>query len=439
MATNYDPRRALGARPMLPVQWLMILIPVCINMVDGYDILALAMAAPVLADEWALGPDALGELLSFSLAGMAIGALGVSPVADTKGRRPAILFCLVLMSAGMFGAALSHGYWGMAVSRFVTGIGIGGMTSTAGAIAMEYASDKRREFAPSAVASAYPVGTIIGGFVAIAVLDEFGWRGIFWVGGMLSAILLPVAWLWLPESLDFLLTRQPRGALAKTNRVLKRLRLPPLEVLPPVAASAHDGAASIREISTPEHRGQLLLLCIAHPLNMFSFYFIINWATKWVTELGLSTAAGISYSIYVSVGGIAGGLVAGWIAGRVGVKRLTVVTLCGMAAMIILFGLLPPVLPLLVGNALLLGAMLFGSACGCWLTIAYAFPPQLRATGLGIASTVGRVGSIFGPLTAGYLLAAGLGKPLICVLLAIPAVLAAIIFSTARRYPSASA
>jgi benzoate transport len=432
MASHYDPRKALGERPMLLVQWLMILIPVCINMIDGYDILALAQAAPVLAKEWHLRPDELGELLSYSLTGMAIGALGVSPVADTKGRRPAILFALVLMSGGMFGAALSHGYWGMAAARFVTGIGIGGMTSTAGAIAMEYASDKRREFAPSFVASAYPVGTIIGGFVAIAVLDEFGWRGIFWVGGMLSALLFPIAWLWLPESLDFLLSRQPKGALAKTNRMLAKLKLPPLDALPPIAAKASDGMASIREIFSTEHRWELVRLCIAHPLNMFSFYFIINWAVKWVTELGLSTAAGVSYSIYVSIGGIVGGLVAGWIAGRVGVKRLTFITLSGMAAMIVLFGLLPASLPLLVGNALVLGAMLFGSACGCWLTIAFAFPPQLRATGLGIATTIGRVGSIFGPLTAGYLLAAGMGKPLICVLLAIPAMLAAIIFSTAR-------
>jgi hypothetical protein len=81
----------------------------------------------------------------------------------------------------------------------------------------------------------------------------------------------------------------------------------------------------------------------------------------------------------------------------------------------------------------LLGAMLFASACGCWLSIAYAFPPQLRATGLGIATTVGRIGSIFGPLTAGYLLVAGFDKTIICVLLAIPAMLAAVIFATARR------
>ncbi|HEY1124830.1 MAG TPA: MFS transporter [Sphingobium sp.] len=432
MTDHYDPRVALAARPMTAAQWLIIAIPVLINMIDGYDILALAQAAPVLAREWDLPDSRLGELLSYSLAGMALGALAVAPVADNKGRRPAILFCLMLMSLGMFGAALSQGYWGMAAARLVTGIGIGGMTATAGTVAMEYANAKRREFTPSAVASAYPVGTILGGIVAIAVLGEFGWRGIFWFGGMLSAALLPVAWFFLPESLEFLLSRQPKGALEKTNKVLARIDLPPLTALPPMPVRAADSGA-VREIFAPENRGTLLRLCIAHPLNMFSFYFIINWAPRWVTDLGLSTAAGIGYSIYVSVGGIFGGLVAGWIAGRVGVRRLMMVTMFGMAAMIVLFGLLPAVPLLLLANGVALGAMLFASACGCWLTIAYAFPPQLRATGLGIATTAGRVGSIFGPAVAGYLLVAGMGKPLIAILLAIPAIASALIFATARR------
>jgi len=432
MTDHYDPRAALAARPMTAAQWLIIAIPVLINMIDGYDILALAQAAPVLAQEWNLPDSRLGELLSFSLAGMALGALGVAPVADNKGRRPAILFCLMLMSLGMFGAALSHGYWGMAIARLVTGIGIGGMTATAGAVAMEYASARRREFAPSAVASAYPVGTILGGIVAIAMLDEFGWRGIFWFGGLLSVTLLPIAWFFLPESLEFLLSRQPEGALEKTNKVLARIGLPPLAALPPMPPRSTESGA-VREIFAPENRGTLLRLCIAHPLNMFSFYFIINWAPRWVTDLGLSTAAGIGYSIYVSIGGIFGGLVAGWIAGRVGVRRLMLVTMFGMAAMIVLFGLLPAVPLLLIVNGVALGAMLFASACGCWLTIAYAFPPQLRATGLGIATTAGRIGSIFGPATAGYLLVAGMGKPAIAILLAMPAIASALIFATARR------
>jgi MFS family permease len=202
--TTIDPRIALRERRMNLQQYAVVAMCVAINMIDGYDILALAQAGSALRREWGMSDAALGALLSMNLVGLAIGALAVSPFADQRGRRPAILVCLVFMSAGMAISALSQGFASMAAGRLVTGIGIGGMTSTAGTLALEYASLKRREFAASTVAAAYPVGTIIGATVAVAVLDGYGWQGIFWVGAALSAILFPIAFIWLPESLDFL-------------------------------------------------------------------------------------------------------------------------------------------------------------------------------------------------------------------------------------------
>src|SRR6188508_2813280 len=218
-----DPRTAMRERAMNLQQYGVVFLCVLINMIDGYDILALAQAGSALKREWALSDAALGTLLSMNLVGMAVGAFGVSPVADQFGRRPAILTCLGFMSVGMALAAMSDGFLAMVIARIVTGIGIGGMTATAGMLALEYASQRRREFAASAVASAYPVGTIIGAYVAVAVLDNYGWRGIFWFGAGLSALLLPVAFAWLPESLDFLLIRQPKHALETTNRILRRI------------------------------------------------------------------------------------------------------------------------------------------------------------------------------------------------------------------------
>ncbi len=427
-----DPRQQLRERQMVGGQYLIVLICVLVNLIDGYDILALAQAAPRLAEEWQLPPERLGLLFSMGLGGMAVGALAVSPLADRNGRRPAILTCLLLMSLGMAGGALSRGFGEMAAARLVTGIGIGGMTSTVGTLALEYASARAREFAPSVVASAFPVGTIIGGSVAILLMGSYGWQGIFWGGALLSAALFPVAWFYLPESLEFLLSRQPRGALEQTNRILARLHLSPIDMLPPLPEGVESGGGSIKEIFSRRHWPTLALLCCAHPLNMFAFYFILNWSPKWIAELTGSAERGISYSMTVSVGGIAGALLAGAVAQFIGVRRLMLVTLLGLAALIALFGVMPDTPVLLAGSGMLLGASLFGSAAACWLTVAYAFPPQLRATGLGLATTAGRIGSIFGPLTAGYLLAMGLTKLAICIMLALPAVLAAALYARAR-------
>jgi MFS family permease len=264
-----DPRTVMRERPMNLQQYAVIGLCVLINMIDGYDILALAQAGSALKRAWGLSDAELGTLLSMNLVGMAIGALAVSPVADQFGRRPAILTCLGLMSAGMAICAMASGFAGMAGGRIVTGVGIGGMTATAGMLALEYASQWRREFAASAVASAYPVGTIIGAYVAVAVLDGYGWRGIFWVGAGLSAALLPVAFLWLAESLDFLLIRQPRGALDKTNRILRRVKVPEIAALPPKPEGLRTWL--IEEIVTWYHGRELLKLFLALALNMFTW------------------------------------------------------------------------------------------------------------------------------------------------------------------------
>lgn len=449
MAEGYaDPRDVMRERAMNLQQYGVVTLCVLINMIDGYDILALAQAGSALSRDWGLSNAELGTLLSMNLVGMALGALGVSPVADQYGRRPAMLICLGLMSVGMAVSAVSTGFLTMALGRLITGIGIGGMTSTAGTLALEYASSKRREFAAASVASAYPVGTIIGAIVAVAVLDSYGWRGIFWFGASLSAVLLPIAWLWLPESLDFLLTRQPKGALETTNKVLRRMQVPEITTLPPRPEDSGEGSTALREIMQPVHRNELVTkLFLAHALNMFAWYFIINWGPPLVAEASASDELGARYSAWVSYGGIVGGLTAGYFCGTFGVRRMMWFTMVSLAVLIALFGMFVGNTAALMVIAPLIGAALFGSAVANWLTIAYAFPPHLRATGLGFATTAGRVGSIFGPLVGGALLGTRTGDlelgfvsmdvtmtlTAVCVVMGVPAILSAITFNRARR------
>ena len=123
----------------------------------------------------------------------------------------------------------------------------------------------------------------------------------------------------------------------------------------------------------------------------------------------------------------------GYLCGTIGVKRMMWFTMLSLAALIALFGQFAGNEQALWIIAPLMGAMLFGSATANWLTIAYAFPPQLRATGLGFATTAGRVGSIFGPIVGGWLLDDGLTVPAVCLAMAAPAILSAVVFSRARR------
>ena len=83
--------RATGANPLdhYPIrrgQLWVLAIAMLLSALDGFDVLSMAFIAPALGRDWHIGKDAIGLLLASGLAGMAIGAFGLSPLGDVYGR-----------------------------------------------------------------------------------------------------------------------------------------------------------------------------------------------------------------------------------------------------------------------------------------------------------------------------------------------------------------
>jgi MFS family permease len=395
MSLNPARETASASHPML-----IVALCVAINMIDGIDILAVALTAPAFAREWSLSQERVGFLLSAGLAGIALGALVFSFLADTLGRRPVILMCITLMSIGMIATAFSDTYNFMVMCRVLTGFGIGGMAPAAGTLAIEYSPPQRRTLSVALVVIGYPAGATLGAFVSLWLLDSFGWRSIFAFGGALSTLLLPLLLWRMPESREFLADRQPRNAFGKLIR-------PPL-------------------------LGSTALLCVAYAAFMFSFYFILNWATKLVTDMGLADSAGLSVSSLTNLGGIAGGLLLGILSIRLPLKPLVFGICFLMALAIASFGSLPANMVVLSVASLVLGFFMWGGSATAYSVIALSYPPRVRASGIGLVITVGRIGSMLGPYTAGVLLQAGMTRGEVTLLLAVPAVLCAVLFAWAK-------
>src|ERR1700734_1641136 len=93
-------RQHIEDSPLRACQILVIALCVAVNLLDGFDILALSLISPTLSREWHLAPQTLGMLFSAGLLGTAVGGFALSPLADILGRRTAILINLVLMSIG---------------------------------------------------------------------------------------------------------------------------------------------------------------------------------------------------------------------------------------------------------------------------------------------------------------------------------------------------
>ncbi len=404
--------------PLRPYQMLVIGLGVLINLLDGYDILALSLISPILTREWALSPETLGVLFSASLLGMACGAFFLSPVADLFGRRTAILVNLSLMSVGMLLSSMADSVTWLLVMRFCTGLGVGAMAACVGTLVFEYCSIKTRNLGLGLVTIGYTVGTLIGTYAAPWLLEVLDWRGIFVFGGVCSCLLIPVIYLLLPESLDVLAARRTPQSLTTINRILARLTLPALTELPPAQTKVQQG--SLLDLLRQPILTRTVLMGLSYFLYMFTQYFFLNWNNQLTTNAGFALSDGLMVSRLTSFGGILGGIVIGIASFRYPIRPLSFITLLAMSLSLVVFGTAATNLPLAQGSAFVMGFCIFGAAVVLYACGATTFPARMRATGMGLVMSAGRLGSTFGPSAAGFLLGAGNSRLAVCVLLAIP-------------------
>ena len=414
----------IRARPMSLFQTRAVLICILINFIDGFDVLAIAFAAPEIANEWSLQPAVLGVVFSAGLAGMVVGALFLSPFADRYGRRTLILTGLVIISIGMFTSALANDVTTLVITRLITGLGVGGMLSSLTTMVSEYSNARRQKLAVAVLQSGYPVGAIIAGFVSVALVSAMGWRSIFVVGGGLSLLMLLVVWWRLPESLAFLLSKRPARALDRVNGLLVQMDMPPLDALP-VEAQADRSKGGFFEVFSPEFRGRTLLIWLAFVAVMSTWYFIANWTPKILVDAGLSRDTSLSGGVILSLGGVLGGITVGWIATRIYVLKVGAVAMLGSIAGMVVFGSLPVAITPMLVVTFLIGFVLSGSMISMYAAVPDMYPVQIRNTALGWALGIGRLGAVLGPNLAGVMIQVGWDRFALYAAMSLPMLLAA--------------
>lgn len=399
----------------------VVAVAVCLilNMLDGFDVLAVAFTAPSIADEWSLSPETLGYLISSGLMGMLAGSILLAPLADIIGRRSHILLCLVIVTVGMVMAGLAKGVLEMAAWRVATGIGIGGMIASLTTVVAEYSNDKRRGLAISIMAIGYPVGTTLGGLMSIYLIQNFGWRSVFIFGAIATFTMIPIVLAALPESLDFLLFRRPRRALERVNRLLGLLGLAPLTSLP---EPAHDQqqAVSIVNVFGPRYLVPSLQMGATYFLVIFTFYFLIAWTPKILVNLGLSLDIGISGTVLMSFGGILGGLSFGALTGKFRLRTLSSLFMALCFVFTVIFGFLPAQPLAMMAIAFIIGFFIFGGVISLYAIIPNLYPARIRNTGTGFGIGMGRVGAAVGPIVTGYLIGEEMPREVYYTLMALP-------------------
>ncbi len=401
------------------IQILVVVVGVFLNMLDGFDVTAMAFTVDPIGNQLHIPADQLGIVFSAALAGMMIGAMFVSPLSDRVGRRPMILACTAIVGVTTFLTGLSTSLWELLSLRLFTGLAVGGLLASLAAFVAEYSPAKYRSFTVVLVMAGYPTGAMLGGFIAEYLIPLHGWESVFFAGGSMTIFMLVVLYFTLPESLDFLLTKQPANALKRCNEIVVRLGRKELNEMPEIDPVRKEEKASVASLVTKQRRKKTIILWSSFFFCFTCLYFLLSWVPKLVIEAGLSLSEGIYASMAFNGGGVVGILLLGWFAARFGLSRLIGTTLVGAVMGMLLFAVASGIDHLII-YLLLIGALLQAGFTGLYAVAAKIYPTEIRATGVGWAIGLGRFGAVVGPYIGGVLIDQQVSMELTFMIFALP-------------------
>ncbi len=409
----------------------LIVVGLCLlfNMLDGFDITAMAVAVNAIGEEMALREDKLGLVFSFALAGMMMGAMFLAALSDVFGRRRVVISSVFVVGATVLATAFAHHLWELIVLRFISGLGAGAMLASQATLAAEYSSIKFRALSVTVVTAGYPLGAMLTGLIASQMVPEYGWRSIFLLGGGLTLGLGLVALLLIPESLQYLFEKRPANALARVNRILVKLKREPLAELPIVEIDVTSPNSSggivgnMLKLLAPEHRRVTLNLWLTFFMCFCTLYFLMSWIPKLVINAGLSEQTGnYAFSLF-NMGGVLGIFSLGSFSTRWKLSNLVSFFLITSALGMVFFALAPTREVLLLVLIFVIGLTQQGGFTGLYAVAAKIYPTDIRSTGIGWAIGLGRFGAVIGPGIAGVMIASGVTMAANFYIFALPMVL----------------
>jgi AAHS family 4-hydroxybenzoate transporter-like MFS transporter len=415
----------IDQRPLSRFQIGTIALCGIVLVLDGFDAQIIGYLAPSISETLKIPMKAFGPIFSISLLGLMIAAMSTGPIADRWGRKwPVILSTITFATFALLTARVitfNH----LLVLRFLTGLGLGGAMPNVVSLACEYSPKRLQTVIVSVLFIGMPLGGVLGGLTSQALIPTWGWRSVFYIGGILPlgvALLLIVV---LPESVRFL---SVSGAdQRKISRIMMRispgLAGPGITYVDSPDATRH--GLPVKHLFTEGRAAGTILLWIPFFMNLLLLYCVTSWLPALLRQTGMSVAAGVTATTVFSFGGIVTCLVEGSLINMCGAGVILLVQFVLCATFIASLSFAAGSFPLVVTISFLLGSCVVGGQGGINALAAGFYPTSIRSTGVGWALGVGRVGSIVGPMLAGVMLSAGWKPQQIFLAGAIPALCAA--------------
>lgn len=392
---------------------------------DSVNLSTIAYAAPSIAAAWGLNTSSFGPIFGASLIGFMIGALLLGPAADYVGRRWMIITGVALFAGFTLLTVTAHSFPSLLFDRLLTGVGLGGVIPNVIAMTSEYAPARSRAMLISVMSCGLPLGGLAIGVVAVPMIPAWGWKSVFYLGGLAPLLMIPFLLLWLPESIRFLaLKKTDRAQLARIlRRIAPRLEFDERQDFAVREERLH--SLPLKNLFTEGRLRNTLLLWCAFFGNLLMLFVMNNWLPSLLQKSGIPLAGAFIATTLFFLGGTLGGVLLAWLGQRWSPQQVVGYGFLGAALFTAALGLSQRSPAGVMVTVFLSGLCVIGTQININVIAAAVYPTSVRSTGVGWALGIGRIGSILGPILGGVLLSHGGSVASLFLFTAVPGLVAA--------------
>ncbi len=382
---------------------------------EAVDAAIIAFLLPVLRNLWHLSSVQTGIVGSSTYVGFLFGALLAGLLGDRFGRRTVMMWALVLFCIASFASAFVDDWQSFLWCRVIGGIGMGAEGAIVAPFLSEFVATRYRGLFTGALAGFFSFGFVAAALLGYFVIPTFenGWR----ITLVLLALPVVVLLWWRRALLESPRWLESRGRVAEADAVVSQVEAAVAgygHVLPPVtdwnqAAVAENRTSllgSLAALWAPRLRRITVMSWLLWLSVTFCSYAFFTWIPGLLVQRGMTITQSFSYSIFIYLAQIPGYFSSAYCCERFG-RRSTIVTYMVFAAFSAI-GLAFSVtnMEMLVGS-ICLSFFMNGVNAGEYAYTPEVFPTNVRATGMGTASAIGRIGAIASPILVGYIFPIG--------------------------------
>lgn len=378
-----------------------VLICFLIAVIEGLDIQAAGIAAAGIREYFGLDSSQLGIFFSAGILGLLPGALLGGRFADRIGRKKVLIWSTAVFAIFTLCTVWVNSFQSLLVVRFLAGAGLGAAMPILITLASEAVSPANRGRAVGLMYCGMPVGAAI---LSLVASTSFGaeWKNIFYLGGLLPIIVIPIMVLFLPESKEYLKAQEKVGT------------------------GAAEPQATFKDLFNTQNLARTVLIWVSYFFTLMVVYIMLSWLPSLFTELGFTRKEGATAQFYFMVSATIGTVILGMLTDRWKKAYVIVLMYGGILAGLFALNMASSLTQMYLASALV-GAFVIGCQGVLYAFGSIVYPTEVRGTGVGMASAVGRIGAMLGPTIAGQLLAAGFGAAGV-ISAAIPCIVISAIF-----------